>query len=62
MTFTARLDCCSRVSDLVRQFHPLLNVMALYCTENYHLTDPEEIESALKLGEYIKNGAIYLRY
>lgn len=25
-------------------------------TENRNLTDPEEIEKALKFGEYIKNG------
>jgi len=28
----------------------------VHSTENKNLTDPEEIEKAIKLGEYIKNG------
>ncbi len=27
--------------------------------ENRHLTDPEEINKAIKMGEYIRNGAFY---
>ena len=31
-------------------------------TENRNLTDPQEIEKAIKLGEYIRNGEYYVSY
>ena len=39
--------------------HVVSNLRIWSCrgTENRNLTDPEEIEKAIKMGEYIRNGA-----
>ena len=53
-TFTGECGGCSRVSPCV--YTVKLLIIENLCTENKGLSDPEEIEKAIGLGEYIKNG------
>lgn len=55
MTSTVECEVYSRVRDFVDGL--FLTTLICYALENRNLTDPEQVERAIKLGEYIKNGA-----
>jgi len=58
-TGTISMAGCASYSRVQSIFHfTIINSMFISTIENRNLTDKDDIENALKLGEYIKKGAV----